>query len=89
MTLDTFADVRQQLADVTLPPEVRACLEACENVVVPASRAELYRLALGPDAPGPTGAPPLGGGQGPVSWPSCARNVRVKRALVGARGLDA
>lgn len=53
MSLDTTADARQQLADVSLPPEVRACLDACANVIVPASRDELYRLALGPDG-GPT-----------------------------------
>jgi len=33
---------------VVLPPAVQAALDACANVVVPASRDELYRLALGP-----------------------------------------
>ena len=36
-------------ADVTVPAEVRAALDACRTVVVPATRAELYQLALGPD----------------------------------------
>ncbi|WP_449385605.1 DUF4914 family protein [Cellulomonas soli] len=36
------------LADVALPPEVRAALEACKTVIVPSSRAELYELTLGP-----------------------------------------
>ncbi|OJX97091.1 MAG: DUF4914 domain-containing protein [Micrococcales bacterium 73-15] len=38
-----------QLARVALPPEVRAAVEAAPSVVVPASREELYALALGPD----------------------------------------
>lgn len=36
------------LADVSLPPEVRAALDACSSIVVPSSRAELYELTLGP-----------------------------------------
>lgn len=36
-------------AGVILPVEVRTALDACRNVVVPATRAELYALALGPD----------------------------------------
>lgn len=38
-----------QLAAVDLPPEVRAALEKAPSVVVPSSREELYRLALGPE----------------------------------------
>lgn len=41
------------LDSVSLPDDVRAALDACRSVVVPASRAELYALALGPDG-GPT-----------------------------------
>ena len=41
------------LTDVSLAPEVRAALEASPRLVVPATREELYRLALGPDG-GPT-----------------------------------
>jgi len=36
------------LATVDLPPAVRAALEAAPRVVIPATRAELYTLALGP-----------------------------------------
>jgi hypothetical protein len=45
--------VSRALSSVTLPPDVQAALDACANVIVPASRAELYQLALGP-AGGPT-----------------------------------
>lgn len=41
------------LAGVALPPEVRAALEASPHVTIPASREELYALALGPHG-GPT-----------------------------------
>ncbi|UZN01990.1 DUF4914 family protein [Cellulomonas sp. S1-8] len=41
------------LADVSLAPEVRTALEACPRLVIPATREELYQLALGPDG-GPT-----------------------------------
>lgn len=34
---------------VDLPPAVRAAIEASPRVVVPATRAELYQLALGPE----------------------------------------
>ncbi|MDM8084865.1 DUF4914 family protein [Cellulomonas cellasea] len=34
---------------VTLPPDVRAALDACASVVVPSTRDELYQLALGPE----------------------------------------
>ncbi|MDF2847993.1 MAG: hypothetical protein K0R97_1975 [Oerskovia sp.] len=34
---------------MVLPPAVQAALDACANVVVPSSREELYRLALGPE----------------------------------------
>ncbi|MGO1287585.1 MAG: DUF4914 family protein, partial [Cellulosimicrobium funkei] len=34
---------------VVLPPALAAALAACPRLVVPASRDELYRLALGPD----------------------------------------
>ncbi|RXR27941.1 DUF4914 family protein [Oerskovia turbata] len=34
---------------VVLPPAVQAALDTCANVVVPSSREELYRLALGPE----------------------------------------
>jgi hypothetical protein len=36
-------------AGMVLPPAVQAALDACANVVVPSSREELYRLALGPE----------------------------------------
>ena len=36
-------------ANVTLPADVQAALDACKNVIVPASRAELYQLCLGPE----------------------------------------
>jgi hypothetical protein len=41
--------VRRKLASIVLPAEVRVALDACTNLVVPTSRADLYRLALGPD----------------------------------------
>ena len=41
------------LDSVTLPADVRAALDACANIVIPATRAELYQLALGPEG-GPT-----------------------------------
>ena len=34
---------------LTLPADVRAALDACANIVIPATRKELYQLALGPD----------------------------------------
>ena len=37
------------LDSVALPVDVRATLDACANIVIPATRAELYQLALGPD----------------------------------------
>lgn len=37
------------LDGVSLAPEVRAALTASPRIVVPASRAELYQLSLGPD----------------------------------------
>ncbi|WP_024286197.1 DUF4914 family protein [Cellulomonas sp. KRMCY2] len=37
------------LDSLTLPPDVRAALDACRSIVVPTSRAELYQLALGPE----------------------------------------
>lgn len=37
------------LAEVLLAPEVRAAIEAAPAVHIPATRAELYQLALGPD----------------------------------------
>ncbi len=37
------------LDSVTLPAAVRASLDACANVIVPSTRDELYRLALGPE----------------------------------------
>jgi hypothetical protein len=39
----------RSLDSLTLPPNVRAALDACASIVVPATRAELYQLALGPD----------------------------------------
>jgi hypothetical protein len=39
----------RSLDSLTLPPDVRAALDACASIVVPATRAELYQLALGPD----------------------------------------
>ena len=41
--------MRRKLASIVLPAEVRVALDACTNLVVPTSRADLYRLALGPD----------------------------------------
>jgi hypothetical protein len=41
--------VSHPLDSVALPVDVRATLEACANVVIPATRAELYQLALGPE----------------------------------------
>ena len=49
LTSDDPAVARQFLADVALPADVRDALDACANIIVPASRAELYQLALGPD----------------------------------------
>jgi hypothetical protein len=43
------AVARQFLDDVALPADVRAALDACANIIVPATRAELYQLALGPN----------------------------------------
>lgn len=37
------------LGDINLPPAVRAALDAAPRVIVPATRDELYRLALGPE----------------------------------------
>lgn len=37
------------IPDVTLPAGVRAALDSCARVVVPATRDELYALALGPE----------------------------------------
>lgn len=37
------------LANVNLPADVRAALEACASITVPATREELYQLALGPE----------------------------------------
>ena len=45
--------MNRTLDSLTLPAGVRAALNSCRNVVVPASRAELYRWALGPEG-GPT-----------------------------------
>ena len=39
----------RSLADVTVPSDVGAALDACKSIVIPASRAELYQMALGPD----------------------------------------
>uniref|UniRef100_UPI0035629765 DUF4914 family protein n=1 Tax=Actinotalea sp. TaxID=1872145 RepID=UPI0035629765 len=40
-------DVHPVLADLNLPPAVRAALDACPDVIVPSSRQELYELCLG------------------------------------------
>jgi hypothetical protein len=45
--------VSRRLASVTLPDDVRAVLDGARSLTIPASRAELYRIALGPDG-GPT-----------------------------------
>src|SRR5665647_619687 len=45
--------VSHPLAGVNLPDDVRAALDACATIVSPTTRAELYRLALGPQG-GPT-----------------------------------
>jgi len=37
------------LANVVLAPEVRAALDASPRVIIPATRAELYQIALGPE----------------------------------------
>ncbi|WP_250443971.1 DUF4914 family protein [Actinotalea sp. C106] len=52
-TLTSPSTSEAVLATLDLPPAVRAALEASPRVVVPASREELYLLALGPDG-GPT-----------------------------------
>ncbi len=46
-------NARRLIADLDLSAEVRACLDAAPRVIAPESRAELYRLALGPEG-GPT-----------------------------------
>ncbi len=46
MTATTPATV---LPDVDMSPELRAALEASPSIVIPATRAELYELSLGPD----------------------------------------
>ena len=38
-----------RLASVTLPDDVRAVVDGARSLTVPASRAELYELALGPE----------------------------------------
>lgn len=43
----------RRLAGVTLPDDVRAALDGARSLVIPSSRAELYRIALGPQG-GPT-----------------------------------
>ncbi|HRA51417.1 DUF4914 family protein [Actinotalea sp.] len=43
------ASAHAALAGLTLPPAVRAALDACRTVVVPTTRAELYQIALGPE----------------------------------------
>ncbi|HEY3438751.1 MAG TPA: DUF4914 family protein [Actinotalea sp.] len=45
----TLLDARAALADVNLPADVRAALDACRSIVIPTSREDLYQLALGPD----------------------------------------
>jgi len=45
--------VSRRLAGVTLPDDVRAALDGARSLVIPSSRAELYRIALGPQG-GPT-----------------------------------
>lgn len=52
-TVSATAAPLAALSGVTLPPAVRAALEASPRVTVPGSRDELYRLALGPEG-GPT-----------------------------------
>ena len=42
----TLLDARTALDSVNLPGDVRAALDACRSIVIPASREELYRLAL-------------------------------------------
>ena len=52
MTLTTTDPARTTGAlppGVVLPPALEAALAACPDLVVPSSRDELYRLALGPD----------------------------------------
>lgn len=45
----SIATEHQLLPGVDLAPEVRAALESSPKVTIPATRDELYRLALGPD----------------------------------------
>ena len=44
-----IVEVGHPLASVTLPADVKAAIEACRNLVIPQTRAELYQLALGPE----------------------------------------
>ena len=37
------------LDQLTLPPAVEAALRACKNITVPATRAELFAMSMGPD----------------------------------------
>ncbi len=41
--------MEELLAKVSLPPAVKAAIEAAPSVVVPRTRAELFELSLGPD----------------------------------------
>ena len=52
-TPERSASARASLGGLTLPAAVRATLDACQRIVVPSSRAELYQIALGPQG-GPT-----------------------------------
>ncbi|WP_084076031.1 DUF4914 family protein [Demequina sp. NBRC 110052] len=45
----SIATENQLLPGVDLAPEVRAALESSPRVTIPATRGELYRLALGPE----------------------------------------
>lgn len=48
MPLIAETELRELLDAVDLPPEVRRAIETSPDVVVPATREELYQLALGP-----------------------------------------
>ena len=37
------------LDQLTLPPAVEAALRACKNITVPATRADLFAMSMGPD----------------------------------------
>ncbi|WP_062377519.1 DUF4914 family protein [Demequina pelophila] len=53
MTIETRSQVEAHVEKLNLAPEVRAVLDNCPSLTIPATRDELYGLSLGPDY-GPT-----------------------------------